>query len=129
MNKTMIVALIRQAAKKQGKTFKSIGEYAGLKSTYINKILSDKNDLLPSDSKLMKIAEYLNIKIELDSISFYKKQCEKLKSENAQLKKSLKRFEKLEFLYTHYAELEKLMYFLDNNKGIFESLINLSEVE
>lgn len=124
------IEIIRQKAKEQHKTLKSVGEYAGMKSTYINKFLA--GGCVPSTKKLLKIAEYLHIdnKVTLSAIGdtiALQEEVKRLEEENRNLKATIKRYEQLDYIYNNYDKLEKLYAFLTSNTEVSEAVRNFAK--
>lgn len=124
------IELIRQKAKEQSKTLKSVGEYAGMKSTYINKFLG--GSCIPSRDKLIKIAEYLNINnsevlLEIGDTETLRAELQRVNAENETLRSTVKKYEKLNYIYQHYEELTRLCTLLENNRDLIQIVRNLPE--
>lgn len=122
-NILQIIEIIRTEAKKQHKTLKSVAEYAGMKSTYINKFLGGGCGL-PSVEKLQKIGEFLNIDLiqYIETKESLKAENINLKLENASLKETIKKYQKMTFIYENFEELQRLKTFIDGNKGILKKI-------
>lgn len=124
MSKEKIIEIIRSEAQKQNKTLKSMAEYAGMKSTYINKFLGGGCGL-PSKEKLQKIEEFLHINLMqyIETPETIKNDNEKLKAENESLKVTVKKYEQFLFIYNNFGKLEILKKFLERNKDLIQQIM------